>query len=126
VEFDILYSRGCDVLELYWHNTPSSIRLWKYLPLTKIVVVDSNDIHIIFLSSDLDTKVILTVVQWYLKREVVSSNRNEKANGINDSVKATISLIIKVETLKGSQSLKTLVEGIRGLEINCEIKVILP
>jgi hypothetical protein len=126
VEFYSLYLNSRDVLELYWHNTPSSIRLWKYLPSTKIIGVNSKDFRIIFLSSDLDNQVILPAVLWYMKRRLVNNKRTKNANVINDRIKASISLIIKVETLEGSQSLKALVEGIRGLEINCEIRILSP
>jgi hypothetical protein len=127
VEFYSLYRDNREVLELFWHNTPSSIRLWKYLPSTKFSGVDSNNLHIIFLSSDLDSQVILPAVLWYMKRRLVDSKRNKKANGINyDYVKSRIRLIIKVETLKSSLALKTLVKEIRRLRFNCTIRIFSP
>jgi hypothetical protein len=123
VEFYSLHYDDREELWLYWHNTPSSIRLWKYLPSTKFFGSDINNVYIIFSSSDLDNKVILSVVQWFLKCEVIPYNLTMKSD---DSVEATISLIMKDKELKDSFAFKALVEGIRGLERNCEIRILSP
>jgi hypothetical protein len=124
VQFQSLTQSRSEVLELYWHGTPSSIRLWKQIPSIQLHAA-GNDIHIIFLSSDFDKEVILPVVLWYMKRRHVHAPRKRQAKGINyDYAKAIISLIIEEDTLEESTAFKALVEGIRGFHIYCKINII--
>jgi hypothetical protein len=125
VNFINLFASSWKTLEFYWHNTSSSIQLWKLIPAIKICKAETNRLSIVILSSDIDHEVILPVVLWYMKRRPAQIKPKIQAKGINyDYAKATISFIIKVEALKDSSAFKALVRGIREFKIHCKINII--
>jgi hypothetical protein len=65
VKFSVLWSSESDPLQLVWHGTVSSIQLWKLLSSVEFDNSSTESIHLTFLSSEIDLKVIVPVLKLF-------------------------------------------------------------